>query len=230
MADEMLVSALDPEEGPVPDKAPKLCEMSDHYTTLHTRLNKALQDFRVSGENIGLILIENIKFNRDKLAEYIDRFEELIESMPPMEEMQKFLDGVESVRTELAKHTTEIDDKVKTGITTALVTGLTPLRLELVALRELIDLLAARQRQVVQRDPQLDALLKDTTNKVEVLRTQVIDLNNRLSGLYERQHMADDLNKREVAGAIETARNAIAAGAAMEARLEALENKVNGSS
>jgi len=42
--------------------------------------------------------------------------------------------------------------------------------------------------------------------------------------------MADDLNKREVAGAIETARNAIAAGAAMEARLEALENKVNGSS
>jgi uncharacterized phage infection (PIP) family protein YhgE len=222
VADEMLVSALDPEEGPVPDKAPKLCEMSNHYTTLHTRLNKALQDFRVSGENIGLILIENIKFNRDKLAEYIDRFEELIESMPPMEEMQKFLDGVESVRTELVKHTTEIDDKVKTGITTALATGLTPLKLELAAIRELADSLASRQRQVVQRDPHLDGLLKDTVNRAEVLRTQVIDLNNRLSGLYERQQMADDLNKREVAGAI-------AARAAMESRLEALENKVNGS-
>jgi uncharacterized phage infection (PIP) family protein YhgE len=142
--------------------------------------------------------------------------------MPPMEEMQKFLDGVESVRTELVKHTTEIDDKVKTGITTALATGLTPLKLELAAIRELADSLASRQRQVVQRDPHLDGLLKDTVNRAEVLRTQVIDLNNRLSGLYERQQMADDLNKREVAGAI-------AARAAMESRLEALENKVNGS-
>lgn len=223
MAEEIVVAAKEPrakKEKPEPDAAPPLDEADNHYSTLHTRLNEALRDFRSAGENIGLLLVENIKFNRDRLAEYVDRFEELVESMPPTEEMQKFLDGIESVRTELAKHSQGIDEKIKASIMAAFA----EFRSETDTIQAQIAEVRS-QRQAAQRDPTVEA----TAQMVEMLRTQLLDSNNRLTALHERQQMADEFYKRELTIAIDTGRSAIAAGAALEARLEALERKVNGS-
>jgi polyhydroxyalkanoate synthesis regulator phasin len=222
VAEEIVVAAKEPKEKekPAPDASPPLDEADNHYSTLHARLNEALRDFRAAGENIGLLLVENIKFNRDRLAEYVDRFEEQVEAMPPTEEMQKFLDGIESVRTELTKHSQGIDEKIKTSIAAAFAefkSETDTIQAQIAEVRS--------QRQAAQRDPTVEA----TAQTVEMLRGQLIDLNNRLSGLHERQQLADEFYKRELTTAIETGRSAIAAGAALEGRVEALERKVNGS-
>lgn len=218
---EVLVVEAKPAEPEAPQSKPGNDNPNDvHYADLHKRLNDSLRAFRESGEVIGLLLVENIKFNRDKLAEYVDKFEELMDSIPPMDEMRKFLEGIASVRDEIRKFSDGIDEKIRAKIEESesiTAKDIDEIRRQVYEQNQL--------RAVQARDPAVEASMQ----QVELLRNQLLDLNNRFTTFNEQHELLKVTVMSNKAQTEESASVQNRRISGVEDRLVALERRPNGS-
>lgn len=204
MGSDIIVAAKDePEAKPVGAKKPYYSNKAEepHYSDLNERVTEQLRNFRTAGEALGLLLVENIKFNRDKLAEFFDRFESISESMPDVDAVLKACEDLDGFKKRMEGSLVELETKL-TGQVTAMsgtVTGL-----------------LASQQEKSQRDSET-VDLTSLTAMVNIVRDQVVDLNNRFSAMHDRFGLvdqclenirADVLNRHTVLNALATSNTA----------------------
>ena len=177
-AEKPEVSAKEPEEKKAePETTTDQVNTDSHYSNLHERLNAALRNFREAGENISAILVENIRFNRDKLAEYVDKLEELTEALPPIDDLRKFLEGIDSIRAEVTKIKEKSDSEVATKVE-AIERTLQQLTGELVDMR--------KKNEEREAESPSSHLIAANTDEINMLKGQLIDLNNRFAVFFEQ--------------------------------------------
>lgn len=171
MSSDIVVAAKDPPAAKPADV------LEPHYTDLNERMTEQLRNFRMAGEALGFLLVENIKFNRDRLSEFFDKFESISESLPDVDAVLKACDDLEGFKKKLGDSLTETEIRLVGQVT---------------ALSRTVDGLVATQQERVQREAVVPVVDFTTVNNtVNMVRDQVVDLNNRFSALYDRIGMIE---------------------------------------
>jgi len=221
MGSDIVVAAKDePEAKPVEAKEPHGPNKADevHYSDLNVRMAEQLRNFRLAGEALGLLLVENIKFNRDKLAEFFDKFESISESIPDVDEVLKACEDLDGFKKRMEGSLVELETKLAGQVT---------------AMSETVTGLLASQQEKSQRNSET-VDLTSLTALVNMVRDQVVDLNNRFSAMHDRFGLvdqclenlrADVVNRHTVLNALATSNTANTDRRFMDVlgRLQALE-------
>jgi hypothetical protein len=201
MSEERIVAAKDAPAAKPADA------VEPHYADLNERLTEQLRNFRAAGEALGLLLVENIKFNRDKLSEFFDKFEAIKEALPDVDAVLKACDDLAEFKKRLDGAVADLDTKFMGQLTT---------------LNNTVNGLVASQQERAQRDGQ-PVDLTSVMSLVTTIRDQAVDLENRFSALYERVTMVDQ-SHRDTTGEVHTRHDNHARATA--ARFLQIENRV----